>query len=676
MREVYYYYLKTSAAGWLGSWRWRLFGVLLLAAQPAMAAGAPPREDTLRVNRHIAEIFFQPGMYSVLEDPTNRLTIQEVASPALRSRFSRFDDECRCIQNPKFTYWLRLTVRNTDSSPQERWYWEVFDSHIENVAFFRTEPQGSYDSLVTGAALPFRSRAVLFKNFLFALNLQPGQTQTYYVRLHSDAKNSFRGLLRSEKDLPQDAQDNYILFGCFYGVLLIMMVYNFGLYLFMRERTYLHYVLYVLCCSLMFLSDDGLGFQYLWPGLPGLNRIINPSAPFFLLVALSFYSRSFLATAEHLPRHDKWIRIVAAGTVAVLLLDTLVLRTSFLYWLYLAPYILIYSAAWRVYKQGVRSARFFVAAHTLICLGVLFHVTRRVGVNFLNGPFTVYSMYSAFMVEVAVLSYALGEKIKAIREATFKAQARLVKQLQKKHHAQALLMEQLRQNQELKDQLNTELEAQVVRRTEELQRQSETIAAQNHELLQANGLLALQSAAIEKLNADLQRDLQQVKAARVLSKEVDFGEFSQIYPDKEACLRYLADLKWAKGYQCRKCGHEKYCDGREEYARRCTRCRYVESATANTILQKCKFSIIKAFYAVFLIYAHKGSYSSQELSRVLELRQGTCWNFSQKVVEAIRRRRAAPDFDENEDWTRILLDATGAIEEDATSMAMELAEPN
>ena len=176
--------------------------------------------------------------------------------------------------------------------------------------------------------------------------------------------------------------------------------------------------------------------------------------------------------------------------------------------------------------------------------------------------------------------------------------------------------------------------------------------------------MVLQSVAIEKLNLDLERDLYAAQTARVLSKEVKFGEFSQIYPDKEACLSYVASLKWADSYQCRKCGHEKYCDGREAHSRRCTRCRYVESATANTLLQKCKFSIIKAFYAVFLIYTHKGSYSSQDLSRVLDLRQGTCWSFSQKVMDAIRRRLAS-DFDESESWTHVLLDATVSGEREA-----------
>jgi hypothetical protein len=293
----------------------------------------------------------------------------------------------------------------------------------------------------------------------------------------------------------------------------------------------------------------------------------------------------------------------------------------------------------------------------------MFLIMRKLGIDFYNNAYTVYSLNVAFVAEVVILSYALGEKLKGLMDTTLLTQHRLLKQLRKKHQAQDRLVEQMRENQELKDRLNTELEALVAQRTAELRRQNETVAAQNREFLEANGLLALQSAAIEKLNSDLSRDLHAEKAARIEAREVDFGEFSQIYPDKDACLRYLADLKWAHGgYRCRKCGHEKSCEAREPHARRCTRCRYVESATAGTLLQKCKFSIVKALYAVFLLHAHRGNYSSSELARVLELRQATSWAFAQKVLTALQRRRLAPDYEDGEPWTHVLLDATADTE--------------
>ncbi|SMB97890.1 Diverse 7TM receptor extracellular region 2 [Hymenobacter roseosalivarius DSM 11622] len=632
----------------------------LFAAVPAQAAA----EDTLVMQPSGADFFIDGSYYSVLEDPSGRLTIHDVRRPDRASQFAPSTGAPN-MSNTNSAYWLRFTVRNDDPS-DTHWYLDLFDSHINDVRFFQPTATG-YRQFHTGADLPFVTRPHPYKDFLFDLPLPLGQTQMYYLRLTSNSKTSFRAMMRNEPVLLTHFQAQYGLLGGFYGVLFIMVVYNLCIYLFIGEQTYLRYVLYVLSCSLLFLSEDGLGFEYVWSDLPGLNHLINAGAPVLLLFTFMHYARGFLDTALRVPRLDWWIRLVGALSVVLLLADIIVVRSGFSFWLYLLPYCLIYYAAVLVYQQGLRAARYLLLAHALVAVSLVFLITRKLGIEFLNNHFTVYSMNAAFVVEVTILSYALGEKIKGIKDARLAVQARLVKQLRKKHLAQDRLVEQLQQNQQLKDQLNSELEAQVARRTQELSQQSETIAAQNRELVRANGLLALQSAAIEKLNANLQHDLQQAQTARVLAKEVDFGEFSQIYPDKDACLSYLADLKWANGYQCRKCGYEKYCAGREPHARRCTRCRYVESATAYTMLQKCKFSIVKALYAVFLINAHQGNYSSQEMSRLLDLRQATCWSFSQKVMEAMRRRRQSLDYEINESWTHILLDATSETEEASES---------
>ncbi|OUJ72602.1 hypothetical protein BXP70_16930 [Hymenobacter crusticola] len=621
------------------------------------SAAAPQPLDTLQVAAGLDEIFIEPALYSILADPSGQLTLADVQQPAQAKRFVRGDKVPTTMEHPGATYWLRLVIRAKGQLSQH-WYLELLDSHINDITFYPLT-KSERGAVHTGADYRLASRKFPYKNFLFRLPLAENQASTYYFRLESNSKTSFVSRLRTEQPLAVHFQTEYSLLGAFYGVLLIMVVYNLCLYLFIGEQTYLRYVLYVLSCSLVFLSEDGLGFQYLWPDFPAMNQLVIALSPILLLFTFSYYARQFLDAPQRLPNYDPWVRRVVLISISLLLLDTLWLHSGWGFWFYLIPYGMLYYVAFLVWRGGFRPARFFLLAHALVAISVCFMILRKLGINTFTNTATVYSMNVAFVIEVVVLSYALGEKIKAIKDATIRAQGKLVKQLRKKHQTQDLLVEQLRQNQELKDQLNTELEALVARRTEELRQQSETIAAQNRELLHANGLLALQSAAIEKLNIDLRHDLQQAQEARVLSKEVDFGEFSQIYPDKDACLRYLVELKWAAGYQCRRCGHEKYCDGREPHSRRCTRCRYVESATAYTLLQKCKFSTVKAFYAVFLLYTHNGNYSSQELSRVLDLRQGTCWSFSQKVLEAMRRREQAADYEENESWTHVLLDASG-----------------
>ena len=643
--------------------------LLSLLAGAHRTAAAPPA-DTLAVNPARPELYLDENYYSILEDPSGRLGLADVRSPAWSRRFVRMRGSGHPpnIQHPRSTYWLRIRVRYLPTETAA-WYLELYDSHIGNAVFFRPVPGAaattaiSYDSVATGASQRFSSRPHPYKNFLFDLPPLPGQTATYYLRLRSDTKTSFRAMLHSGPGLIPELSIQYWLLGIFYGILAIMVCYNLILFFFLKERTYLYYVLYVLSGMLLFLSEDGLGFQYFWSDGPVFNHFVGAAAPVLLLLTFSTYASGFLDTASRLPgvhRAGHWVVGVSA---ALLVLDAAIVHSGFSFWLYLLPYGLLYYAGFRAYQSGLRPARYLLLAQALVAVSLTFLIMRKLGINFYSNVYTVYSLNVAFLLEVVILSYALGEKIKGMLDTTLITQHRLLKQLRKKHQAQDRLVEQMRENQELKDRLNTELEALVTQRTTELRHQNDTVAAQNRELLEANGLLALQSAAIEKLNNELSRDLHAEKAARIEAREVDFGEFSQIYPDKDACLRYLADLKWSHaGYRCRKCGHEKSCEAREPHARRCTRCRYVESATAGTLLQKCKFSVVKALYAVFLLHAHKGSYSPAELARVLELRQATSWAFAQKVLAALQRRRLSPDYEEAEPWTHVLLDAAPEAE--------------
>ena len=657
-----------------------LFGLFLLLRLVLLAgpARAAPPEDTLAVRPGLTELYLDDNYYSVLEDPGSRLTLAQVRSPGWAGRFRRVQGSGLPpnIQHPRSTYWLRLTVRHA-AVETDAWYLELYDSHIGQAVFFRPRPGSAtvYDSVATGATRSFATRPHPYKNFLFDLPPRPGQTATYFLRLHSDTKTSFRAMVHSGAGLIPELSVQYWLLGMFYGILLIMVLYNLILYFFLQERTYLYYVLYVLSGALLFLSEDGLGFQYLWPAFPRFNHFIGAAAPVLLLLTFGTYASRFLDTASRMPGVHRAGRWVLGGSAALLVLDSAVVHSGFSFWLYLLPYGLLYYIGWQAWRTGLRPARYLLLAQALVAFSLIFLITRKLGINFYNNAYTVYSLNAAFVLEVVILSYALGEKLKGLMDLTLLSQQRLLKQLHKKHQAQERLVVQLSENQRLKDQLNTELEAQVAARTAELRQQHETVAARNRELLEANGLLALQSDAIAKLNQELSHDLHAEKAARIEAREVDFGEFSQIYPDKDACLRYLADLKWAlQTYRCRKCGHEKSCEAREPYARRCTRCRYVESATTGTLLQKCKFSIVKALYAVFLLHAHRGNYSSAELARVLELRPATSWAFAQKVLAALQRRRLAPDYEEGETWTQLLLDATAEAENPGMEEAIEAAE--
>ena len=125
-------------------------------------------------------------------------------------------------------------------------------------------------------------------------------------------------------------------------------------------------------------------------------------------------------------------------------------------------------------------------------------------------------------------------------------------------------------------------------------------------------------------------------------KSLSLFEFQRRFPNDEACLKYLSDLKWSNGYRCKRCGNDKYNKGNTKYHRKCTRCNHQESPTSDTLFHKVKFPILKAFYIVYFVSTSKKGISSTELSRKLQLRQKTCWFFKQKVMRAMKSSQNYP----------------------------------
>lgn len=119
-------------------------------------------------------------------------------------------------------------------------------------------------------------------------------------------------------------------------------------------------------------------------------------------------------------------------------------------------------------------------------------------------------------------------------------------------------------------------------------------------------------------------------------KSLSLFEFQERFSTEFECLAYLAEQKWSSGYSCAKCGHKKYCKGKQAYSRQCTVCHYTESPTAGTLFHKVKFDLVKAFYIVYFVSTNKKGITSTELARKLNLRQKTCWSFKRKVMIAMK----------------------------------------
>jgi len=128
----------------------------------------------------------------------------------------------------------------------------------------------------------------------------------------------------------------------------------------------------------------------------------------------------------------------------------------------------------------------------------------------------------------------------------------------------------------------------------------------------------------------------------MIQTRISHAELQNEFPDQDACLAYLEKLKWENGFACPRCHHANYCKGNKPYNRQCTKCNHITSPTSKTLFHNLKFPLPKAFCIVYYVTTGNAEWASTLLSKKLELRQKTCWQFKQKVIESIKEKGSLP----------------------------------
>ena len=135
--------------------------------------------------------------------------------------------------------------------------------------------------------------------------------------------------------------------------------------------------------------------------------------------------------------------------------------------------------------------------------------------------------------------------------------------------------------------------------------------------------------------------------AAIFKKELTQKQLDLLFSSEDECYRFLAGVKWEKGFICRKCGNTNYCPGKTPHSRRCTKCKKEESAAADTIFHNCKFPVNKAFYIAYNVCKGKEDLSSYELARRLTLRQMTCWNFQTRIRNFLKQMDSLSEIEKS-----------------------------
>lgn len=611
-------------------------------------AGAVYAQREILINDQTNQRIFTYGYIQCLEDPKGAFQFDQVLLGPVSSKFK--DSWSSTPQNYDISsvYWYRIRIKHP-SSTEKRWILEFFDQTIDDVTAYLPTANGVYESKHFGALNKFGDRTYHHKNFEINLNIYPDKELTYYFRVKSHQTADIIIVLRSVGWFIQYALNEYLLFGVFYGMILVFSFYNLLMFIAVRQQQYLYYIFYNLSVAFYELCNDGVGYQYLWPNSPGWNQYAYGLALCCVSVFALVFTDRLLFVKINAPWLHELIRAVIGIRIVFFFVCFFVGRQWFNYkFLEFIPLCIAFFTGMYVFVRGYRPARFFVLGYSFLFVGFVIKLLAAFGqINF--GTIGYYSLSICFILEMIFFAFALSDQVRVLKKSKDSAQREMIRQLKEKE--------------KLKESINIRLEKEVLERTTEVIEKVRIIEQQNDDLNHANEILQRQAEEIMRMNQLLENDnkvllndFEKVSRDRIMSTEVDFEEFSRIYPDADSCYRLLAELKWTQGYKCHKCSNDHSFSGRTPYSRKCTKCSHEESVTAFTLLHNIRIPITKGFYLIFLVYSSNGKISSHKLAEILEIRQSTCWQYSNRIKKLLLGRPRRTKSENGEGWSKLLLE--------------------
>ena len=277
-----------------------------------------------------------------------------------------------------------------------------------------------------------------------------------------------------------------------------------------------------------------------------------------------------------------------------------------------------------------------MAAYGTLFLGVLLKTLVHTAI-IPHSTLLYYSLHLAFLIEMLLLTLALGDRVKILKDTKDRALRRSLRQAET--------------NAQLKDKVNAELEAKVAERTQELEEKTQLLEASNMQILEKD-------EEIKRINALLDKDIWKLKSqikenlrARITNKRIGYEEFKSIFPDATACHRYLEELKWGNSFTCKSCGNPKEAKSPKLFHKRCGKCGHIESTTSGTVFHGIRIPLEKAFYLVYLVISEQDHFTLEQLSELLGLRVNAISSFRIKV-----KNGSEATGKNSPDWEDLILD--------------------
>ncbi|WP_375443822.1 7TM diverse intracellular signaling domain-containing protein [uncultured Fibrella sp.] len=320
----------------------------------------------------------------VLADPEHRIGWADVRRDVYSARFKPSP-----VANLNFgfstaDYWARLSLRVND--PNTPHVLDIGFTNYTLIELYSVDSAGRVNISRVGDGLKGPNRRE-FPFYTFGIRLPSDQYQTLYLHLVSHYGQQYFPLtVWTEKAYVEAGSSMSLLWGGFYGILLIVLCYHAFIYAFTRERSYLllcgylvAYIAYECCRSYNRLPDIENSI---------LTSGVDPQAvvtifPVPIILFMLFYDYSLRITQYF--KWFRWLIVATAGwclccvTLAHIYPVTQLSINRLAAWEGIPVGLIMIAVSTALWIKGVRIARFYALASMATAGGAILMMMQRAG---------------------------------------------------------------------------------------------------------------------------------------------------------------------------------------------------------------------------------------------------------------------------------------------------------
>jgi len=407
-----------------------LLGVFVSASlQPAMAA------DIIKLEDEKVQILSLGSYVEILEDKTGKLSIDDVTSDAYAEQFVKHNKDTINLGISNSVFWLRFTLLKnrqrsqvSEDTDQNRflldldaqfvYYADLYSQYSEHIGASEEGGKKVWNVQSRGGFKKLDGNELVYRNVAFHLPEFMPEPTTFYLRVESKSP-LFIPLRIIKADAFSHILDyKLILFGLFYGLMLGLFLYNLSIYIFVKDKTYLYYLMYLLTIVAYFLAMNRLTTEFFFRQNPIASSYFSL---FFLGIASCFnilYAQSFLNTKKLMRRVHQFLNLLIIPSlglsVGIFIFDYRLMNQCSTILGLIVPISLL-AAGIIAARRGNKNARFYIISSYIVLIGIFVYALMFLAVlpyNFLN----FYSFQIATGFEAVLLSIALADKIRLLNQ--------------------------------------------------------------------------------------------------------------------------------------------------------------------------------------------------------------------------------------------------------------------